>query len=202
MPLAGSSIVPDGLTWENCRSLSPRSYVCAYCGSKIATNQGYCTQEDHFGRRASIYVCPACHGPTVVTVTDERFPIAPPGEEVPGVPADLAALYHEARCSAGESAYTASVLVCRKLLMNIAVQESAEEGKSFAYYVEYLADKGFLPPRGKAWVDHVRKRGNEANHEIHLMSSEDASLLIAFVEMLLRFIYEFPQMIPGEEGAS
>jgi len=85
--------------------------------------------------------------------------------------------------------------------MHIGVEEKAEENKTFLYYVEYLAEKGFVPPKGKIWVDYVRKKGNEANHEIALMSSADSTALITFVEMLLRFIYEFPAMVP-DTGAT
>jgi len=56
---------------------------------------------------------------------------------------------------------------------------------------------GFVPPRGKPWVDYIRTRGNEANHETQIMAAEDSRTLIAFVEMLLRFIYEFPSLVPA-----
>jgi len=49
---------------------------------------------------------------------------------------------------------------------------------------------------GKGWVDHIRKKGNEANHEIVIMKKGDALDLITFIEMLLKFIYEFPSRIP------
>ena len=81
--------------------------------------------------------------------------------------------------------------------MNIAVQEGAAEGLKFIEYVDYLANKGFVPPNGKAWVDHIRKKGNEATHEIALMNEQEAQDLITFVEMLLKFIYEFPNMVPA-----
>jgi hypothetical protein len=45
-------------------------------------------------------------------------------------------------------------------------------------------------------VDHIRKKGNEANHEIAIMSRTDAEELISFIEMLLKFMYEFPARIP------
>ena len=45
-------------------------------------------------------------------------------------------------------------------------------------------------------VDHIRKKGNEANHEIVLMEKEDAEDLLVFSEMLLKFIYEFPKRVP------
>lgn len=76
--------------------------------------------------------------------------------------------------------------------MNIGVQEGAQGGKSFVHYIDFLAEKGFIPPNGRAWVDHIRKKGNEATHEIALMSKVDATELVVFTEMLLKFIYEFP----------
>ena len=80
--------------------------------------------------------------------------------------------------------------------MNISVHQGAKEGLKFIEYVEYLSRNGYIPPNGKMWVDHIRKKGNEATHEILLMNQQDASELISFIEMILRFIYEFPSMIP------
>ena len=76
--------------------------------------------------------------------------------------------------------------------MHIAVAKGAKPGKSFVSYVDYLSAKGFIPPDGRDWVDHIRTKGNEANHEIVLMTRDEAVELIAFIEMLLKFIYEFP----------
>jgi hypothetical protein len=33
-------------------------------------------------------------------------------------------------------------------------------------YIEHLANNGFVPPKGRGWVDHIRKKGNEANHVV------------------------------------
>ena len=85
--------------------------------------------------------------------------------------------------------------------MNIAVDKGAQHNATFQQYVEYLDQKNFIPPDGKVWVDYIRKRGNEANHEIHLMNAEDAQALIDFVEMLLKFIYQFPNMVPQASSA-
>jgi len=81
--------------------------------------------------------------------------------------------------------------------MNIAVQQKAKEGLKFIEYVEFLSDNGYIPPNGKGWVDHIRKKGNEATHEILLMSQTDAVELIGFVEMLLKFVFEFPNRVPA-----
>lgn len=120
-----------------------------------------------------------------------------PGNEIKALPADVEALYKEARNSIAASAHTGAVLLCRKILMNTAVSQGAPQNQSFLDYVQYLADNGFVPPKGKGWVDHIRKKGNEATHEIKAMGKTDSEELILFVEMLLKFIYEFPSKIPS-----
>jgi hypothetical protein len=104
-------------------------------------------------------------------------------------------LYDEARRCTGSGAYTSAVLACRKLLMHIAVSKGAKEGQKFIEYVQYLSDKNYIPPDAKDWVDHIRDKGNEANHEIVIMKEEEAKDLISFLEMLLKIIYEFPANI-------
>ena len=93
-------------------------------------------------------------------------------------------------------AYTPAVLACRKILMNVAVSLKAKAGESFVSYVEFLAQSGYIPPNGKHWVDHIRTKSNEANHEIALMSKDDAETLITLTQMMLTFIYEMPKVIP------
>lgn len=189
--------------WQGLQQLNARrSWVCGYCGDKVGAAQGYKTMYGGNQGLASIAICETCHAPTLFVQSGEYFPKAPPGGEVAAAPVSLAALYREARISAGAGAFTAAVLVCRKILMNIAVQEGAEEGQNFAAYVSYLADQGFVPPNGRAWVDYIRKRANEANHEIELMNEQDASALVTLTEMLLRFIYEMPAMVPQITQAS
>jgi hypothetical protein len=118
------------------------------------------------------------------------------------VPDTLNQLYQEARDSAAAGAYTGAVLLCRKMLMNIAVNQGAQENQSFQEYVKYLAGNNYIPPHGQGWVDYIRTRGNEATHEIALMTEQDAIALITFVEMLLRFIYEFPSMVPTTQSGT
>lgn len=84
--------------------------------------------------------------------------------------------------------------------MNVAVSEGADEGKSFAGYVRYLADEGHIPPKAMTWVDHIRNKGNVANHEIKIMEREDAERLIRFSEMLLRIMYEYPAEVENPPG--
>ena len=76
--------------------------------------------------------------------------------------------------------------------MHIAVSKGAPEGQSFVSYVKYLADSHYVAPDAGDWVDHIRNKGNEANHEIVAMTKEDAEELIDFSAMLLKVIFEFP----------
>jgi hypothetical protein len=184
------------IKWQNITTLTSKSYRCGHCGHEVASNQGYFSNAKLEGHQAFLYVCPHCAKPTFVLGT-MQMPDVSPGNPVGHLPADIAALYEEARDCVAASAYTAAVLVCRKLLMNLAVNQGAGTGLKFIEYVDYLASRGFVPPNGRGWVDHIRKKGNEATHEIQLMTRDDAVELIAFSEMLLKFIYEFPARVPA-----
>ena len=140
-------------------------------------------------------MCSYCGSPTYFDVQGNQFPGAPFGNPVASVPADVGALYSEARKCMVVNSFTSAVLTCRKLLMHIAVEKGAAAGETFMEYVEYLSQKGYIPPDGKGWVDYIRTKGNEANHEIKIMESVDAADLITFSEMLLKFVYEFPAKV-------
>ena len=185
------------MDWHGPNNIPSRKYQCGYCDNKVASDTGYYANDAKF----KIYICPYCKGPSYFVGEDSQVPGVAPGEMVEHVPKELHALYDEARKSTSVGSHTASVLACRKLLMNISVSQGAAEGQSFIAYVEYLADNNYVPPNGKGWVDHIRKKGNEATHEIALMTADDAKELISFAEMLLKFIYEFPARVPAEAPA-
>jgi len=180
------------------QSLTSKRYTCGHCGNIVASSLGYFTQPN---MQEQIHICPNCNKPTYFDDYGHSLPGVAFGNEVASVPSEIAVLYKEARVCTSAAAYTASVLLSRKLLMNIAVGLGAEAGKPFISYVEYLATSGYVPPNGKGWVDHIRKKGNEATHEIVIMSEHDAQELISFLEMLLKFIYEFPSKIPPSSPA-
>jgi len=142
---------------------------------------------------AFIYVCHHCRKPSFFDEEGVQTPGVRTGADVKGIDeAGVEKLYNEARDCFSKNAFTATVLSCRKLLMHIAVAKGDAEGKNFVGYVEYLSTQGYVPPDAKSWVDHIRTKGNEANHEIVIMSEEEAKDLVAFIEMLLKLVYEFP----------
>ena len=84
------------------------------------------------------------------------------------------------------SAYSTAVMACRKLLMHVAVEKGADKNKSFKHYVDWLVANHFVPPGGGGWVDQIRGRGNDANHEIDLVEQHEAEQVMSFVELLLK----------------
>lgn len=187
-------IYPNSQTgeWRNVIDINSVSYVCGYCGAIAAPSFGYnCLTRDN-KIRARLYICPACNKPTYISFDkNEQTPGPILGKNVLYVPELTEVLYNEARKCITVGAHTSAVLACRKILMNVAVQEGATEGLQFIQYINYLEKNGFLPPKGRQWVDQIRKKGNDATHEIPPISLEDATQILTFTEMLLRFVYEF-----------
>lgn len=187
------------IEWGQHGRLSSQTYICGYCGRDVASELGYSASGvDDYGRNISafLYICHHCHRPTLFDWEGQQTPGPMYGATVDDIDdSAVAALYDEARNCTAAGAYTAAVLACRKLLMHVAVSKGAKQNESFISYVEYLASSGLIPPDAKGWVDHIREKGNEANHEIVIMGEEDAKDLVSFSEMLLRIIFEFPARI-------
>jgi hypothetical protein len=187
------------LQWQGPNNLGARGYVCGYCNHRVGPTLGWNTTQPPMDY---VYICSFCGKPTFFESNGKQFPGVAFGDTVDSLPPDVASLYNEARFSMTVNAFTSAVLTCRKLLMHLAVEKGAPAGGSFLDYVEYLAQKGYVPPDGKGWVDHIRKKGNEANHEIKIMLEADAKDLIQFSEMLLKFMYEFPAKVPPPPAPS
>jgi hypothetical protein len=176
-------------------NIGSKDYVCGYCGNGLVSEKGW---QGHVPSMpaASIYICQYCTRPTFIDYDNEQTPDVKFGGDVEDISEPLVfELYDEARNCMSVSSHTAAVLCCRKLLMNIAVSKGAKEGLQFIKYVEFLSDNHYVPPDAKDWVDLIRKKGNEATHEIAIMGREDAEEIISFVEMILRLVYEFPARV-------
>ncbi len=190
------------LNWHEIETFESRDFICGHCGSPLASEHGWYAYNEAFNKIiAYIYIYHKCTQPTYFGPGGKQIPGVVYGNPVHDVPDHVESLYEEARNCTASNATTAAVLCCRKLLMNIAVSKGASEGQKFIEYVEYLSDKGFVPPDGKDWVDHIRRKGNEATHEIAIMEKEDAEELLSFVEMLLKFSYEFPAKMKRKTSA-
>jgi hypothetical protein len=141
--------------------------------------------------------CPHCSAGSIKTKDNVVYPVAPVGRAVANLPPDVAQAWQEARVTHNAGAYTAAEIMCRKILMHLAVdQADAQPGASFASYVDALEAKGFITTGLKGVIDQVRKRGNVANHELAASSKEDSLTTITITGHLLEAMYELPGMAP------
>lgn len=198
------------LQWFGVQPMTQASWTCGYCGLSVGGTLGYYKstinphanvanqlqpqQITHGMQR--ILICPHCDKPTYFE-GNTQMPGVAFGADVGHLPSDVSGLYKEARNCMSVSAFTASVLATRKLLMNVAVSQGAAPNGSFQSYVTYLSTQGYVAPNAAGWIDHIRDKGNEATHEIPPVSEDDAKNLLTFMEMILKLVFEFPNRIPG-----
>lgn len=193
--------------WYGLTTLSSKNYVCGHCGNDISSNEGYYMYESTSTSKdigsGYIYICHKCNKPTYIN-THEQVPGAIYGEcfskEIFNDEL-VFQLYEETRRCMEISAYTSVGMCCRKLLMHIAVDCGAEKNKKFIEYVNYLDDNNYIPTNCKEWVDIIRNKGNEANHEITILDENDAKQLISFIEMIISVIYKMPYQAKTYIGA-
>ena len=180
--------------WENSTTLPSRNYSCGYCGQSLASEKGYRGRPDNSSSYTHLlYFCHFCDGPTFFDNQGKQWPGSPFRGAVADIPEkSVSDLYNEARYAFGAGAFTATVLSCRKLLMHISVTKGAKPGQDFFSYVDFLSANHYVPPGSELWVDKIRTKGNEANHEINIMARQEAEDMLSFCEMLLRIIFEFP----------
>ncbi len=189
--------IPQGYkaSWISIGKIESHDFVCGYCGNQIASEKGWVASSNYNTNELSyaVFICHKCQKATFFDDSMNQYPGVMQGGKVNDIKDEsVEKLYEEARKSSSLNCFTSTVLCCRKILMHISVSKGAEANKNFTYYVEYLKDKNYIPREAHEWVDHIRRKGNEANHEIIIVKKDDAIELLSFVEMLLKLVYEFP----------
>lgn len=168
--------------------------TCGWCNSIISPNKGYSVRynSSQSGDIGYIYICPNCN--QVILYRDYQkvvFPLCKFGKSINKLPEQVSLIYNEIRECYSIGAFTSIGLLGRKLLMHVAVQEGAEEDKSFLYYVNYLNDNRYVPKKSKHLLEFLRSQGNDANHFVQILQKEEAEKIISFIELILTFIYEY-----------
>lgn len=189
--------------WREKVIVTPHEYTCFYCQRQIAPDKGFnfvTVGSGEPSRNIKIRICHNCNHPTYF-YGGKQYPSPPFGKHVDHVPGNAANIYEEARNCMAVNTFTAAVMACRKILMHVAVEKGAKKGESFKSYVEHLSGK-YISEESKSWVDLIRDKGNEANHEIVQMSKPDAEQMIEFTAMLLTIIYEYPAKIQKKTPAT
>ncbi|WP_261133050.1 DUF4145 domain-containing protein [Bacillus sp. Marseille-Q3570] len=183
--------------WRALEDIYGQKYTCGHCNTETSAIGGYVLQrrdEQGFWEEGSyLLVCTGCNFPTFLQA-DLSIQIPNPKvlSNVEHLPESLAKLFRETREAISSDLYNSTVLLCRKMLMNLAVQEGAEENKTFVFYVNYIEENAYITVKMKPWVDKIRRIGNTATHEIPDVSKEEAFVAFEFLVMLLKLAYEFP----------
>jgi hypothetical protein len=125
------------------------------------------------------------------------YPPAPFGPQIDPLPEDVALAWREAGIAYGVGAFTAAEMMCRKLLMYVAVGEAhSKEGKAFAAYVDDLEKCGLIIAGLKPVVDQIKDRGNEANHGLPASTEDEARQTLKITQHLLIGVYELRGLAP------
>jgi hypothetical protein len=110
--------------------------------------------------------------------------------------------WNEVRECLGAGATTAAVMMCRKLLLHIAVshglpaKNEKDRSPSFMEAVQHLEDEGLITKHMRPWVDRIKDVGNEATHEITPVTPEIALDVARF---MLRLTFEMEALMTGQE---
>ncbi len=182
----------DGWSWFEFR--------CGHCGTP--TSGAIVTSATQSGRPSGgtseiqfVVACSHCYGLSIYFGGDpkspsRRYPAAPAGREVEGLPDDVKDAWTEARAAYTAGAPTASEHMCRKILLHVAVERGADASSSFLSSVNYLFEHGHLPSQMRPWVDRIRLNANKAAHEIEPRDDARARATLEFTQELLHLMYE------------
>ncbi|TES87991.1 MAG: DUF4145 domain-containing protein [Dehalococcoidia bacterium] len=167
------------------------TYTCGHCNTKVS------------GIVVSVYetplgtvkwvLCTDCGYGSVLN-DGSLYPSMLFGPIIEGLPQEVKEAYQEARNCMSVRAYTACELLCRKILMHVSVEKGAKEKETFASYLTFLSEQGYITPPMTKWVSLIREHGGKATHLIEKPEKKRAESTLMFTAELLRLIYEMEHM--------
>lgn len=168
---------------------------CGHCGS--TRTGGAVLVRSQEGQAGGVWVrCNSCQGALAGDSTDKLFPAPGWGQPMQGLSDQVRAAYDEARDCMKVNAFTASELMCRKLLMYVACDKLKEpEGRSFEAYVVALIDGNLITSTISPFADQIRKNANRSTHDLAAPSEKRAVLTLTFTTALLHEVYELPYLM-------
>ena len=178
--------------WQNTSDVTAKHFICWNCNKEIASEKAYLSySRDGSYYPIAMHICPFCNAPILVDDEKKEVLLSLPGKEIKKLPENLEIIYSEIRKCMQSKCFNGAIMLMRKLIMHIAVEEGDNEGKTFVEYVDFLCDNGIVPKKSKNKADSVRTLGNSANHEIENRTQKEAENCFEFIELLLKVNYEF-----------
>lgn len=177
------------------------AYTCGGCGkqvhAKVVAKATYADTDVNLVGTAYWCVCP-CAEPTVIKMqtapSQQMYQCPLPIEYATGAnwPPDLERLFVEASASFSARAYTASAMVCRKILMAVACKNGDADGKAFTAYVDHIVNNVVPIPSARNAIDAIRRIGNDANHDVSFVSEGEARRALGIATYILNATYSLP----------
>ena len=214
--MSEEDLFKEAIIWET-DNTKKTSFQCGYCGKSVVSSEGvkattapkfkYDGEDDSInvkmlnGKVIGVFICPNCNKPTFKDeiIYKTQFPLPKRENNLHHIPPKVNKVYQEALDAYSVGAFTGTTLLCRKLLMSIAVGLGADEDQNFAAYVKFLDDKGYITKKSHGWVDAIRLIGNKATHNLDVSTQEEAEKVLTFCEMILKTNYEYPSEIPNKK---
>ena len=187
-----------GERYGNLEPKDPRSWIradCPDCGASTLAVIAFSNSQPAVWAR-----CTNCMRPVAIldgTMSPSPLPLSEPM----GLPDTERAAWREIRACLSVGADTAAVMLCRKLLLHVAVsagmspKSDKDRAPTFLETVNYLENDGLITQRMRPWVERIKDVGNEANHELSPIAHADALDVARFTEQLLRLAYEMDSLI-------
>lgn len=163
------------------------SYLCGHCKHQTS---GRVVAYYPTNQAIKWLLCTNCGNGSVSAAGNQIFPTTKFGEDIEGLPNEIQKAYDEARNCFSVGAYTATELICRKILMHVGVEKGANDSQSFEFYIDYLKKSGYVTEAMKSWVDLIRTHGNKSTHKLDAPDSTRAESTIKLTAQLLKIIYE------------
>lgn len=135
-------------------------------------------------------LCTSCADGSVLTKSGVVYPTSNQKPILQGLPSETEKAFEEAHGCFTIKAYTSCELICRKILMHVAVDKGANQGDTFENYINHLEIKGYVTPSMKPWVQLIRLNGNESTHELKSPDELRAKSTLTFTSELLRLVYD------------
>lgn len=171
-------------------------YRCRTVGTGIVlgTVNGADVFYDHTGRLrphpwSAVVSCRKC-GMIAVVCQGEQYPPPCDWPDDRDVPVHVSSAYEEARECLAARNYTATAMMCRKILMNLGIDQGAETGKKYYEYVDWFAENGYITASIKKWAEFVVDCGNKANHRPDPVGKKRAMAAFMLTTELMRRVYE------------
>jgi hypothetical protein len=157
--------------------------------------------ESGMAGRYSFLKCPRCSRPFLMLQVDDGPGLDEPRRLYPAtdmvvsvaIPNSLRLAFDESRACFRTKAYTATAIMCRKILEGIA-DENKITARNLASALKEMKDKGIIENRLYEWADALRISGNEAAHGVNSqISLQDAKDILEFTHALLEYVYTFQE---------